>query len=188
MVNNAPTLSPTTADPGNPTTRPVVGIENTLPSRRGKLFRFYETVTDVNAGAETLRRRRYGVLEVREGKLHRILLRPYPKMTSLYEVGLASLLNGLRPARDRCLLYYNAPRGCPDYLTLRYLISDRGTSMKTIHTALGTLDEVARLRHADAIVCDAANPRLSHRLMERYGWCRHCEHLRGRHYIKRLAS
>jgi hypothetical protein len=145
-------------------------------------------VVNANGGAETLRRRRYGVIEVREGRLRRILLRPYPKLVSLYEVGIASLLNGFKPTRDRCLLYYNAPRACPGYLTLRYLVSDPGTSMKTIHTALRTLDEIARLRRAQAIVCDAANPRLSHRLMERYGWVRHCEHLRGRHYIKRYSS
>ena len=59
--------------------------------------------------------------------------------------------------------------------------------MKTVNTALRTLDEIADLRRALALVCDAANPRLSPRLMERYGWVRHCDHLRGRHYIKRYA-
>lgn len=149
-------------------------------------FRLFETVRDLESGTETLRRRRYGVIEARQGRLRRVLLRPFPKVVSLYEVKTALFFQCWRPSRDRCLIYYNAPWGCPGYLAIRYFLSDRQCSLRTVHAALATLDEIARLRGTLALVCDAANPRLSHRMMQRYGWTSHCEHLLGRHFIKRF--
>ena len=45
-----------------------------------------------------------------------------------------------------------------------------GTSYATFRAALVVLDAIAELKRTDAIVCDAANMRLSDRLMERLGW------------------
>ena len=43
-------------------------------------MRCFETVTDLAAGAETLRRRAYGVIEMVDGRFRRIGLRPFPKI------------------------------------------------------------------------------------------------------------
>ena len=48
-----------------------------------RMGRFFETVTDLRAAAETLRRRRYGVIEIRGGELKAIHLRPWPKLVSI---------------------------------------------------------------------------------------------------------
>jgi hypothetical protein len=48
------------------------------------------------------------------------------------------------------------------------------------------LDEIARIKGIDALVCEAWNLRLSDRLLRRCGWERHVLHSRRRHFIKRF--
>ena len=88
---------------------------------------------------------------------------------------------------DRILLYYNQPWRFPQFLALAYALSGRETSMRTIRVGLEVLDEIARLKKSDALLCDAGNWRISERFMRRWGWQPHCPaawwH---RHFIKRF--
>jgi len=48
------------------------------------------------------------------------------------------------------------------------------------------LDEIARLKQSDALLCDAISERITTRLLSREGWEPHCPSLFHRHYIKRF--
>jgi hypothetical protein len=145
-----------------------------------------ETISDFDAGRERIRDRRYGVVETASGALHAIHLRPWPKLVSLREfIPLAPRYHG-RGAADRCWLYYNQPRKMSNFLSLRYVVSTKGTSYRTFRAALTALDSIAALKHVDAIVCDAANIRLSDRFMARMGWEPHKPQRWHRNYIRRF--
>jgi hypothetical protein len=51
---------------------------------------------------------------------------------------------------------------------------------------LAILDEIARLKQSDALLCDAISERITTRLLSREGWEPHCPSLFHRHYIKRF--
>jgi len=145
-----------------------------------------ETIRDFDVGRDRIRMRRYGVIETARGQLRAIHLRPWPKLVSLPELlPLGSRYHGRGPA-DRCLLYYNQPRSMPNFLALKYMVSTRGTSYRTFRAALQVLDQIAELKHIDAIVCDACNIRLSERLMNRLGWQPHKPQRWHRNYIRRF--
>lgn len=52
---------------------------------------------------------------------------------------------------------------------------------------MGAVAQVAEIRQATAIVFHTNNPRITDRVMKRFGYERHALHLPGRHFIKRLA-
>lgn len=147
----------------------------------------FQTITDLAHGAEMLRRRHYGVIEVVDGRFRQIRLRPWPTILVGPEVlGLGRWMHQRR-AGDRLLLYYNHPRRFPNFLVLMYALSSRQTSVRSVRVGLEVLDEIARLKQSDALLCDAGNWRISERFMRRYGWAPHCPaswwH---RHFIKRF--
>lgn len=146
----------------------------------------FETITDLQAGAETLGARRYGVIETQGGKLESVTLKPWPHLLSLRELWP-------RPARwrpggpeDRCRLYYNQPRGHESFLALRYVACTAGASYATFRRALGVLDQIAELKRVDALLCDAANQRISDRFLKRMGWEPHAVAWGRRNYIRRF--
>lgn len=145
-----------------------------------------EKVIDMDAGQARIRARRYGVIETTGGELRAIHLRPWPKLVSLRELWPLGPRYHRGGAADRCLLYYNQPRRMPNFLALKYVISTSGTSYRTFRAALKVLDQVAALKQIDAIVCDAANVRLSDRLMARFGWEPHKPQCWHRNYIRRF--
>jgi hypothetical protein len=144
------------------------------------------TITDWEIGRETLSARRYGVIETVGGRLSAIRLRPWPKLCALPELVPLDPRYHASGAADRCRLYYNQPRRMPNYLALKYIVSTAGTSYATFKAALKVLDAVAELKRIDAIVCDAANVRLSERLMRRLGWEPHKPQRWHRNYIRRF--
>ena len=171
----------------------------------------FQTVTDFHAGAEILRRRRYGVVETVGGRFCRVRLRPWPKLVSLPEIRLADWwthgrgkeaggrkqeAGNLRTAdcelptadfnADRCWLYYNQPWRFSNFLSVVYVVSTAGTSYRTFHRAVATLDEIARIKRSDALLCDLSNQRISDRLMRRWGWEPHAPRRGHRNYIKRF--
>jgi hypothetical protein len=148
--------------------------------------RWRETIDDLDTGREQIRARRYGVIETAGGELQAIHLRSWPKLVSMSELWPLGPRYHCRGAADRCLLYYNQPQRMPDFLALRYVVSTAGTSYATFRAALKTLDQVAALKHVDAIVCDAGNIRLSDRLMARLGWEPHKPQRWHRNYIRRF--
>jgi hypothetical protein len=146
----------------------------------------FETVTDLTAGGDLLRRRRYGVIEVADGLFCGITLRPFPTVVSVAGVRLVGGLTHRRRSGDRIRLYYNQPRRSPNFLVLTYAESARGTSMTTLTRALAVLDVIARLKQSDALLCDVANGRITSKLLGRYGWEPHCRSWFHRNYIKRF--
>ena len=145
-----------------------------------------EVIHDFDAGRERVRARRYGVIETVDGRLRAIHLRPWPKMLALPEVLPLGPRFHAAGESDRCLLYYNQPRRMSNFLALKYVVSTGGTSYRTIRAALVVLDAVAELKRIDAVVCDAANVRLTDRLMARFGWEPHKPQRWHRNYIRRF--
>jgi hypothetical protein len=145
-----------------------------------------ETIKNWDAGRERIRARRYGVIETIAGELVAVYLRPWPKLVSLPEILPLGPRYHRRGTADRCLLYYNQPRRMPNFLALKYIVSTAGTSYRTFRASLVALDAIAALKRVDAIVCDAANARLSDRLMARFGWEPHKPQRWHRNYIRRF--
>ena len=148
----------------------------------------YETVTDPQLEADVVRRRRYGVIETCAGRLVRIVYRPYPKTATAFGGRLLGRLSHRLRRGNRCRLYFNEPRSCPGFIALRYLESTRDADYATVCRALTALDDVARLKNADALVCDAANLRITDRSLARRGWVPHAPMVGHRNYIKRLKD
>lgn len=144
------------------------------------------TIDDWEAGREALVRGRYGVIESSAGRLVAVHLRPWPKMMSWPEFWPAGVSYHARGQADRCLLYYNQPRRFPQFMALRYMESTRGTSYATFRAALVALDALAELKRVDALLCDAANTRISDRLLARFGWDAHAPSRWRRNFIKRF--
>jgi hypothetical protein len=146
----------------------------------------FETVRDLAAQSDVIRRRRYGVIEMVEGRLESIRLRPWPKLVTLADVEFWGRRFHDRRQGNRCLLYYNQPRWHSNFLALKYVLSTRDCTLATFHGALVVLDEIARIKRTDAILCDAWNWRISDRLLARWGWAAHKPSRWHRHYIKRF--
>lgn len=148
---------------------------------------WFATITEFDAPAiEALQRRRYGVIETAGGQVVAIHLRPWPKLLSWPEIWPTAGRYHARGGADRCLLYYNQPRGHANFLALKYIVSTAGTSYATFRAALIELDRLAELKRSDAILCDAANTRLSDRLLARFGWEPHAPGRWRRNFIKRF--
>jgi hypothetical protein len=146
----------------------------------------FPLVRDLQADRDRLLRWPHGIVEVVQGQLAGVRLRPWPKSVSLLGVWWSGRHTHQRTAGDFCRLYYNRPAGLPNYLTLKYVVSRRGTSFQSFRGALQVLDEIARIKGTAAIVCEASNVRISARLLRRWGWERHVPQSRRRHYIKRF--
>jgi len=146
----------------------------------------FEVVVDLQAQAVVLRKRRYGVIVADQGQLVKIVLRPWPKLISVAEILLWGDRYHEQKQDNRCWLYYNQPFRHSSFLALKYVISGRGATLRTLRRCLTVLDEVARIKNTDAIVCEASNVRISDRLLRRWGWEPHVPSSRRRHFIKRF--
>ena len=146
----------------------------------------FETVTDIDAEADVVRRRRYGVVKVVRGRFVAIHMRPFPKVFAWPELVPVHRRYHARGPDDRCLLYFNQPWRFPNFLALRYVVSAAGTRLATFRGALTVLDAIARIKRSDALLCDVANTRISDRLMARWGWQAHKPQAFHRNYIKRF--
>jgi hypothetical protein len=138
------------------------------------------------AAVDMLRRRRYGVIESAGGRVVAVRFRPWPKLLAWPEVWPTRARYHAGGAADRCLLYYNQPRGHSNFLALKYIVSTSGTTYATFRAALVQLDRIAELKRSDALLCDAANTRLSDRLLARFGWEPHAPGRWRRNFIKRF--
>src|SRR4029079_8160898 len=145
-----------------------------------------ETIREFAAGCERIRAGRYGVIETAGGTLRSVHLRPWPKLLAAPELLPLGPKYHRRGAADRCLLYYNQPRRMANFLALKYIVTTFGTSFRTFRAALTALDAIAEIKQIDAIVCDAANMRLSDRVMARLGWEPHKPQRWHRNFIRRF--
>ncbi|MDA7979271.1 MAG: hypothetical protein MPJ50_10950 [Pirellulales bacterium] len=149
-------------------------------------MRLFASISGLEEENKLIRQRRFGVIIVRSGCLDRIRFRPLPKVVSIPELGFLGSWYHRYTRRDECRLFYNQPWGHSSFLALRYVESGVGTSLATVNVALTALDEIARIKKADALLCDAANLRLSDRVMKRYGWEAHKPQRWHRNFIKRF--
>lgn len=147
---------------------------------------WFETVTDLDAQQDVLRRRRYGVIEIVAGELQGIRLRPFPKLAWLGTVALHGARFHRQREGDFCLLYYNQPLGHSNFLSVTYVVSSSQATYATIRRASVVLDKVARIKGSDALLCDVANARISDRLLTRWGWEPHARQRWHRNFIKRF--
>jgi hypothetical protein len=148
---------------------------------------FPRTLRDpFGADVAALRRGRYGVIEVAESELVAIHLRPWPRIISALEIEWLGNRRHERTPGDRCWLYFNQPWRHSNFLALKYVLSLRDCTFATSRRAALALDEVARVKRSDAILCDAWNLRISERLLARWGWEAHNPSRWHRHYIKRF--
>jgi hypothetical protein len=141
-----------------------------------------------DAQREAVRQAPYGVVAAVAGRVEAIRLRRLPKLLAWPEVWPCGGDYHPRGPADRCLLYYNQPRRCPQFIALKYVATTRGTHYRTFKAALDALDELARLKGVEALLCDAANRRLSDRLLGRLGWTPHAPQRWHRNFIKRFAA
>jgi hypothetical protein len=146
----------------------------------------FETVTDLVEGADRLRRRRYGTIEVADGRFRRVVFRPLPKIVSAPGIRLIGGWRHRHQPGDSIRIFYDQPRRFPNFLAIKYAESTSGTSLGTLARALAVLDEIARLKHTDALLCDVASERITTKLSSRWGWEPHCPSWFHRHYIKRF--
>ncbi|MCH8342934.1 MAG: hypothetical protein IH983_02995 [Planctomycetes bacterium] len=146
----------------------------------------FETVTDLHGERDRIRRRRYGVIEVRDGRFLQIRMRPFPKFISGLEILIQRRWRRRREQGEGCLVFYDQPSRFPNFLAVKYVVSRVGTTYGSIRTAARVLDEIARIKGTDALLCDAANPRISDRLLRRWGWESHRPQRWRRNYIKRF--
>lgn len=72
-------------------------------------------------------------------------------------------------------------------MSVLYAHSGPNTSYRTVYKGVTVVDEIAGIRNARAIVCQATNTRLTERLMRRLGYVRHAPLLGNNNYIKRLS-
>jgi hypothetical protein len=149
------------------------------------MAKLLESVTDLRGGAEVLRWRRYGIIEVCCGRLVAVHLRPWPKLVSLVSFFWGQWHHN-HVHGDCIRLYYNQPLRHPNFLALKFAVSARGTSWASARRALEVLDEIAEIKGSDALLCDAANFRLSPRMLAREGWQPHAPSRWHRNYIKRF--
>lgn len=131
---------------------------------------FIHRITDLSAEADIVRRRRYGVIEMADGKFVQLSFRPWPKMASLPETRLLGRWQHSRRSGDRCQLYFNQPLSATNYLSLTYIVSNRDTTLATVRGAVCVLEEIAQIKQSDAILCDLDNRRISDRMLDRWGW------------------
>jgi hypothetical protein len=146
----------------------------------------FETIDDLAPGRERIRAYRYGVIETAGGELRAVYLRTWPKLLAMPELLPLGAKYHLRGEKDRCLLYFNQPRRMGNFLALKYIVTTVGTSFRTFRAALSALDAIAEIKQIDAIVCDAANVRLSNRVMARLGWEPHKPQRWHRNFIRRF--
>ncbi len=141
-------------------------------------------VTNVATEGARLTTRRAGCIVTEQGRLRCVVGRWWPyagnHLQMLWDMRFRSLTS------DRCELYFHSPLGSPRFLTLAYIRSGPATSLSTAYAATLVLDEIARLKQANAIVCHVTNASISDRLMLRWGWQSHCPQWSGRHFIKRF--
>jgi hypothetical protein len=150
------------------------------------MSRLFRKCFDLEQCGEQIAAAPYGMIEVWQGSLQFVQLRPWPKLISGVEALWIGGWTHRHLPRDRVQFWYSQPVAHRNFLVLSYAMSALGATTVSIRAALQTLDRIAELKRSDAILCQASNPRLTDRVMRFWGFERHLPHKRGRHYIRRF--
>ncbi len=141
-------------------------------------------VVDLASSSAELERWRCGRIVTSQGRLKYVQRRWLGYRASIWRVALDRRWR--RKTAVECELYYHHNMFSSDYLVLGYVSSHAASSLSSFYCATLVLDEIARIKRSHAIVTEVSNPRLSDRLLNRWGWERHCLTWPGRHFIKRF--
>ncbi|NND98776.1 MAG: hypothetical protein HKN47_15760 [Pirellulaceae bacterium] len=141
-------------------------------------------VNDPTTGAAQLRKWRYGRIVMRDGRLVEIQRRLSCGSVSMAQVWWQAKYG--RSDDTICWLDYHQPFGMPAFLTLDYVRSGSQAGYKTFVGACHVLNEIARIRGAQAIVAHVSNGNISDRFLQRMGYERHMQNWSGRHWIRRF--
>ncbi|MCY2986239.1 MAG: hypothetical protein NTY15_21640 [Planctomycetota bacterium] len=142
------------------------------------------SVDSIDGHRDRIQSWRYGEVELSNGELVALYPRWWPRVGSQWESWQDSYHRTL--PTDWCRAYYAFPRRAPGFMSVLYARSGPGTQYKTISRAVSAMDEIARIRDSQAIVCQMVSERGTERLMKRWGYVRHAFSLGDNHYIKRL--
>ncbi len=168
----------------------VWNLENVLDFKRILVFFQPNTmirlhsVSDPIGQAAQLRRWRCGRIVMQSGRLVEIQHRLFCGNVSVAQVWWQAKYG--RPDDDLLWLDYHQPIGMRAFLTLDYIRSGTHAGYKTLLGACRVLDEIARIRNAQAIVAHVTNSQISDRLLHRLGWEQHQKQWKGRHWIRRF--
>ena len=141
-------------------------------------------VKSFNDNPDLLQRRSAGIIVAEQGALKRIEGVWFPRRATVWRTWLDQRARHL--PLDQCRIYFRQPLSAPTYLAIDYFVSGTRTSLRTVDAALEAIDQIAQLKHSDAIVAQLKNARISTRMLQRYGWERHLGGEQSLHIIKRF--
>lgn len=101
------------------------------------------------------------MIDFKNGVFDQIKFKPWPRIITNLEInswGHRTHVFGKR--KDHCVLYYNQPFFHKNFLALKYIVSNRGTSFASFQLAQKILDLVAKIKCTDALVCEINNERI----------------------------
>lgn len=147
---------------------------------------FLPSVPGVDGYEPSIARWRYGTITVRSGKIHSVQARWWPRWGSVYGAMMDRVVRQL--PLDECRFYYAFPLRSPGFLSLLYVHAGDKTSYRTFHQGIVAMDCIARIRGAQAIVCEVTNDRLTESMMARWGYVPHARSLGDHHYIRRFHA
>lgn len=90
-------------------------------------------------------------------------------------------------SNGECRFFYSFPWRTPGFMAVNYMTSGEQTNYRTMLLGVQILEQIARHKKSNAIVCQAYSDRLSERLMHRWGYVRHALSIGDNHYIRRLS-
>jgi hypothetical protein len=128
------------------------------------------------------------MIEVVDGDLARIVLRPWPKIPTWFEARVVGAWRHRWRADRVCRLYYNQPHSRDNFVTLAYVESGREGGLASFRRALAVLDRIAAIKQSDFLVTDVANVHISDRLLARWGWSPLAPRRGHRLFVKRFYA
>jgi len=146
----------------------------------------FNKVTSIREGHQILTDKPYGMIEASGGDFSFVQIRRFPKLVSVAEAMWVGGFSHNRIRRDRVQVFYNQPRGHRNFIVAKYAVSDLGTTLATMRASFRAFMEIARLKRADAALCQVISKRVTDRIMKYWGFVPHNPNARGRHYIRRF--
>ena len=145
---------------------------------------FLPSVPSVDGHETIVASWRYGEVTIVGSHVRSIQARWWPRWGTVFGMWTDRISRSL-PV-DECRFYYAFPKSSPGFMSLLYTHAGPRTSYATFYRGIETLDRIATLNKAHAIVCQTTNDRLTERMMNRWGYHRHAENLGDGHYIRRF--
>lgn len=157
-----------------------------LPRASQRAWLPWHKLTAVNGAEPTIRWRRYGILQCQDGSVKSIQFRPYPAITCWWHARWLGEWSRRKVPEGELWIYFDQPLGWDPYLAIKYAVAGKRTTPSTLQAAMTGLELIAKIKGCQALLCDAASPRLKPELLARWGWVPHAPSAWHRNFIKRL--